>query len=81
LPTIPEIYALDPDTSYSPPVGLKLKEWSSERVRGGEQAFKRGRTTGLTRGKFNAAVQLGKKVCSAWEIVGKVGHEFVSGEI
>jgi hypothetical protein len=68
---------------YLPPIGLKLEEWSSQRVRAGEVAFKRGRTTGLTMGEFSAinpAVQLEGKVFSAWQIVGEDGHEFCRQE-
>ena len=64
---------------YFPPLSLKLEEWSSERVRGGERVYKRGRTTGLTCGTFSAinpAVNLDGKICSAWEVEGNAGREF-----
>ena len=79
MPTPTEVHALGPDTPYAPPTSLKLEEWSSERVRGGERVYKRGRTTGLTCGTFNAinpAVNLSGKVCSAWEVVGTGKREF-----
>jgi hypothetical protein len=62
-----------------PPDSLKLEEWSTERVRGEERVFKRGRTTGLTSGKFggiNPRVNLRGKVCSAWQVIGKTGKLF-----
>ena len=64
---------------YIPPDSGKLEEWSVERVRKGEMVYKKGRTTGLTSGKFNhidPKVKLGGKICSAWQVVGKADELF-----
>jgi hypothetical protein len=79
LPSLIEIKTISSSDPYFPPATLKLEEWSSKRVRRGERVYKRGRTTGLTCGTLSAinpAVKLGGKICSAWEVVGTVGHEF-----
>jgi hypothetical protein len=56
-----------------------LEKWHSEDMKAGGVVFKRGRTTGLTIGKFssiNPRVNLDGKICSAWQVVGQRGKPF-----